>query len=91
MMIHLNMKTAIIVGATSGIGMEVAKILLAEGWTLGLAGRRVALLEDLRAQYPDRVVTESIDVMLPDAAEKWVSLAERLGGVDLYLHSSGVG
>ena len=86
-----KMKTAIIVGATSGIGMEVAKILLAEGWTLGLAGRRVELLEPLRAQYPDRVVTESIDVMLPEAAEKWLSLAERLGGVDLYLHSSGVG
>ena len=51
------MKTAIIVGATSGIGMEVAKILLAEGWKLGLAGRRVELLEPLLQQYPDRVVT----------------------------------
>ena len=91
MVTTMKKKTAIIVGATSGIGMEVAKILLAEGWTLGLAGRRVELLEPLRAQYPDRVVTESIDVMLPEASEKWFSLAERLGGVDLYLHSSGVG
>ena len=60
--------------------MEVAKILLAEGWKLGLAGRRVELLEPLRQQYPDRVVTESIDVMLPEAAEKWNALAEKLGG-----------
>ncbi len=85
------MKTAIIVGATSGNGFEVGKILLAEGWKLGLAGRRVELLEPLRQQYPDRVVTECIDVMQPSAVEKWNALAEKLGGVDLYLHSSGVG
>jgi short-subunit dehydrogenase len=85
------MQKAIIVGATSGIGMEVAKLLLAEGWTLGLAGRREALLAPLQEQYPDRVITESIDITLPEASDKWLSLAERLGEVDLYLHSSGVG
>ena len=85
------MKKAIIVGATSGIGLEVAKLLLAEGWTLGLAGRRVELLEPLQEEFPDRVLTASIDVTLPTASAAWLTLAERLGGVDLYLHSSGVG
>ena len=85
------MQKAIIVGATSGIGLEVAKLLLADGWKLGLAGRRVELLEPLRQLYPDRVITESIDVMQPTASEKWLSLAKKMEGVDLYLHSSGVG
>ena len=34
------MKKAIIIGATSGIGQEVAKCLLLEGWKIGVAGRR---------------------------------------------------
>ncbi|GFH86557.1 hypothetical protein IMSAGC001_01966 [Bacteroides acidifaciens] len=33
------MKRAIIIGATSGIGQEVAKCLLLEGWQIGIAGR----------------------------------------------------
>ncbi len=82
---------AIILGATSGIGREVAKILLQEGWTLGLAGRRVEMLSDLQASYPTQVKIARIDVCSPEATEAWLRLAEELGGVDLYLHSSGVG
>ena len=36
-----DMKRAIIIGATSGIGREVAKQLLLQGWRLGIAGRRL--------------------------------------------------
>lgn len=35
-----KMKRAIIIGATSGIGKEVAQRLLSEGWQIGIAGRR---------------------------------------------------
>ena len=41
-------KKAIIVGASSGIGYEVARLLLQEGWRLGLAARRTETLEALR-------------------------------------------
>ena len=85
------MKKAIIVGATSGIGMEVAKLLLQNNWTVGVAGRRVERLAPLAEAYPQQVFTAAIDVCAPTAAEAWHDLAQRLGGVDLYLHCSGVG
>lgn len=82
---------AIIVGATSGIGKEVALLLLREGWNLGLAGRRTELLADLEKEYPSQVKVAHIDICAEAAVEAWNQLAESLGGVDLYLHSSGVG
>ena len=42
------MKKAIIIGATSGIGQEVAKCLLLDGWQIGVAGRRQSALEKLQ-------------------------------------------
>ena len=47
------MKRAIIIGATSGIGQEVAKILLLEGWKLGVAGRRRSALEIFQKIHAD--------------------------------------
>ena len=43
------MKRAIIIGATSGIGEEVAKLLIQQGWHIGIAGRREEALEKLQA------------------------------------------
>ena len=82
---------AIILGATSGIGREVALLLLQEGWNIGVAGRRTEKLAELQAAYPDQVKIARIDVCSSQAPEAWLELAEALGGVDLYLHSSGVG
>ena len=42
-----SVKRAIIMGATSGIGYETARLLLAEGWHLGIAGRREKELQIL--------------------------------------------
>lgn len=84
-------KNAIVVGASSGIGREVAKLLLAEGWHIGIAARREELLQDLKAEAPERVETMSIDVTKPDAGERLQTLISRLGGIDLYFHASGIG
>ena len=43
------MKRAVIMGATSGLGREIAMNLVREGWVVGVAGRRVELLEDLQS------------------------------------------
>ena len=84
-------KIAIIVGASSGIGLEVAKLLLADGWRLGVAARREEPLLELKALAPDCVEVKTIDVTSPDAGERLQSLIEQLGGMDLYFHASGIG
>ena len=61
------MKKAIVVGASSGIGHEVARLLIAEGWAVGVAARRIDKLTDLQAMAPERVYTAQIDVNNEDA------------------------
>lgn len=46
------MKRIIIIGATSGIGLEVARCYLKAGWQVGVAGRREEELEKLRQSAP---------------------------------------
>lgn len=85
------MKRAIIIGASSGMGREVARILLAEGWRIGVAARRTAPLRELEIANPKQVVSADIDVNDEEAPAKLLSLIERLGGIDLYFHAAGVG
>lgn len=86
------MKTAIIIGATSGIGREVARKLAAEGWRVGAAGRRGERLEELQAECgAESVVYEVMDITRPDAVEALDRLLEKTGAPDLFLHVSGVG
>ena len=84
-------KNAIIVGASSGIGMEVAKVLLSDGWQLGIAARREDKLLELKAMAPERIKVMTIDVTQSDAGERLLSLIDELGGMDLYFHASGIG
>ena len=79
-------KRAIVIGASSGIGKEVAQLLVKEGWTVGVAARRVELLQDIGA-----VETEAIDVTQKEATVKLRNLIERLGGMDLFFYASGIG
>ena len=73
------------------MGKEVAKLLLAEGYTLGVAARRVDRLMDLKQLVPDRVEVEAIDVTADDAPQRLRSLIDRLGGMGLFFYSSGIG
>ena len=84
-------KKVIIIGATSGIGREVALIYIAQGWKVGVAGRREAELEALRAAYPEQVSAQVLDVTHEDAPEKLQALIEQVGGMDVFLLSSGIG
>lgn len=84
-------KRAIVMGATSGLGMETARILAARGWLVGIAGRRSEQLEALAREHTNMVSYRAIDVNDPDAPAGLQSLIGELGGMDLYFHSSGIG
>ena len=84
-------KKVIIIGATSGIGREVALIYIAQGWKVGVAGRREAELEALRSAYPEQVSAQALDVTKEDAPQKLQALIEQVGGMDVFLLSSGIG
>lgn len=108
-------KKAIVMGATSGIGMEVASLLAQRGWQVGIAGRRVERLEEVK-RNTNQIISEKtkvsqkgnisegmkasrgeitcyqqIDVTSADAPTLLQKLIEKLGGMDLYFHSSGIG
>ena len=89
-------KKAIVMGATSGIGMEVAKLLAAKGWQVGIAGRRIerlqTLISDNKATPQGGIICyQQIDVTSAEAPSLLLELIDKLGGMDLYFHSSGIG
>ena len=84
-------KSAVVMGATSGIGYEVALLLAQRGWQVGVAGRREEILSQLVKQQPGIVAYEVIDVISPQATEGLQRLIAKLGQMDLYFHSSGIG
>lgn len=80
------MSKIVIVGASSGIGLEVARLFIQRGWTVGVAARRLELLQTIGAAE-----VEQIDVTSADAPKKLMQLVERMGGMDLFFYASGIG
>lgn len=86
------MKRAIIVGASSGIGRELAKVLSRDGYTVGLTGRRVDLLSGLQRELSTPSLVKQMDVsQTSEAARLLEELIRELGGADLIVISAGVG
>ncbi len=85
------MKRAIVIGASSGIGREVCKLLIADGWHVGIAARREDKLAEIKAASPQSVEMMRIDVTADDAPERLLALVKALGGVNLFVFCSGVG
>ena len=85
------MKKAIIIGATSGIGQEVARLLVRQGWRIGIAGRREEALRSMQQTNPEQIEMQCLDVTEDNAILHLNRLVDRLGGMDLFFLSSGVG
>ena len=89
---NVEMKNAIIIGASSGIGKELAKILVSEGYNVGITGRRTDLLEGLKSEKPNSYFISNFDVKDTQAAEaKLEELTAELGGLDLLILCAGTG
>ncbi len=85
------MNKVIIVGATTGIGYELAILYAKKNWLVGATGRRKDLLQNLRQQFPENIVTECFDVTGGENIESIKNLSQQLGGLDLLIYNSGYG
>lgn len=85
------MKRVVIMGASSGIGLHVAEALVSRGVKVGLAARHTEVFREMKNKYGDLLEYESIDVTKPSAVTKLHELIEKLGGMDIYFHSTGIG
>ena len=87
-----SMKKAIVIGATSGIGKELAKLLADNHYNVGITGRRTELLLELKQQRPDNFITKTFDIQETNTIPKHLGeLVNELGGLDLLVLSSGTG
>lgn len=86
------MKKAIVVGATSGIGKELALLLANNNYQVGITGRRTALLSETKQINPDHFITKTFDVTQTETVPQYLQeLVNELGGLDLLVMSSGIG
>jgi short-subunit dehydrogenase len=85
------MKKVIIIGATSGIGRELAKIYAQNNWLVGITGRRKNLLDSLQEEFPNNILSECFDVTGDENIKHLQFLLQQLGGLDLLIYNSGVG
>jgi short-subunit dehydrogenase len=86
------MKKAIIIGASSGIGNELSKLLANNHYKVGITGRRTELLNELRNENPHSYFIKSFDVTdTKVTVEKLEELTIELDGLDLLIICSGTG
>lgn len=91
MMFDLSGKTALITGASGGIGAEIARILHGAGATVGLSGTRVEPLEALAAELGARahvLPCNLSDMAAVEALPK--QAAEVMGSVDILVNNAGI-
>ncbi len=84
-------KNAIVFGATSGIGKELAELLAKEGYRVAITGRREEKLKLIQEKYPNNFVIKKHDVTELDSSEKiFKELIDELKTIDLVVYSSGI-
>jgi len=86
------MKKCIIIGATSGIGRELALLYSSSGYKVGITGRRENLLKEIASENPELYRIKSFDISKPDVNYKNLEeLVSEIGGLDLIIINSGTG
>ncbi len=77
------------IGASSGIGREMALLLVRNNYKVGITGRRGGLLTELKKKYSDKILEQSFDITGADNAKELERLVRKLGGLDLLIFCAG--
>ncbi|MBK0328647.1 SDR family oxidoreductase [Rhodobacteraceae bacterium F11138] len=84
------MKSILITGASSGIGLATAELFLEQGWRVGALARRAAPLQDLAARFADAVPLVA-DVTDPEAVSAaFDTFLDRAGRLDVMFNNAGI-
>ena len=90
-MFDLTGKTALVTGASGGIGGAIARALHGAGATVALSGRRVEAMEPLAAELGDRVYVIPADLSSAEGTDKLAADAEAaMGGIDILINNAGL-
>jgi len=90
-MFNLSGKTALVTGATGGIGGSIARALHAQGATVALSGTRKEVLDQLAAELGERAFVVSADLSNAESVEALVPAAEAaMGSVDILVNNAGL-
>lgn len=90
-MFDLTGKTALVTGASGGIGGAIARALHGAGATVGLSGTRTEPLEALAAELGERAFVLPCNLSDPAAVEALPKqAAEVMGGVDILVNNAGI-
>ncbi len=90
-MFDLTGKTALVTGATGGIGAEIARALHAAGAHVVLSGTREAVLADLAAELGGRTSIVVANLSDPAAVDGLIGQAEAAAGqVDILVANAGI-
>ena len=90
-MFDLTGKTALITGASGGIGAAIAKALHAAGATIAISGTRQAVLDELKAQIGGNVHVIICNLSSPEDVEKLIPAADAaMGGLDILVNNAGI-
>src|SRR5690242_1749978 len=91
-MFDLTGQTALVTGASGGIGGAIARALHAQGAAVAVAGTRMGALEALAADLGERALPLAANLADPEAADKLVHDAEAaLGGrLDILVNNAGI-
>lgn len=90
-MFDLAGRTALVTGATGGIGARIAASLHAMGAVVALSGTRASVLETMKAQFGERVHAIPCDLTKSEEAEKLVPAAEAaMGSLDILINNAGI-
>ena len=88
--LQISGKTALVTGASAGIGRAIAKALAAEGVRLAVVARRRDLLESLQKEIGARLVIIACDFMQEDAPQSIANAAlAGLKSVDILINNAG--